>query len=164
MRESVFSFHFCVFSYSERRLISDRAPEGSALACLCQNAVTADFVEDRPETADRSVVHNTVAGEQPVMVLNIRRVVPYRVAENIGQFTAGFFQDDLRTACVPEFGSRRRMDVEVADLFGDQTDLEADRAPLHFAGEAEIRSYLRGYLAAMISRSSDVHFAIICSL
>ena len=126
--------------------------------------MAADFVEDGAEATDGPFVSHAVAGEKPVVVLNIGDVVSDRIAENVGQFSAGFFENYLRAAGVPKFGTRRWVYVKIANLLGDQTDLKADRAALHFACNMEVGFDLRGYFAAVISRCRDVHFAIVRSL
>src|SRR5215203_4142906 len=100
----------------------------------------------------------TICGDYAAVVLHVRDTIADALAEQIGHPSAGLFEDDLRPAGVPEFGSRRKVNVKIADHLGNQTDLQPNRAPLNFTVQAKLADdpiYLR---AAMIARHGQVLF------
>src|SRR6185503_4182204 len=101
------------------------------------SSLAAKLVQQRREHLDYLIVGNTIAGDQPVAILNIRNVVVQRITEKIGYAPARFRQDQFGRARVPLLCAWREMDVNVALLLDEQADLDSHRATLHFVFEAK---------------------------
>src|SRR5437588_13019954 len=82
-------------------------------------------------------MRRAVARDDAVAIVDAHAVVAQRLSEQIGPTTAGFDQDYFGSACVPLFGARRKMQVNVGMLFGNQTDFHADRSAPRFFLEPE---------------------------
>ena len=97
--------------------------------------------EQRSECANDTCMRDTIGRDQPVTVLDFRRIVSNRVAEKIAEGAACFLKNYLWGACVPLLGTRRQVHVKIALLFDDQADFDADRATLNFLFDAESFDY-----------------------
>jgi hypothetical protein len=68
-------------------------------------------------------VTGTVRRDDPAVILYIGDPVSDPLSKKIGELPASFFENDLRSTCVPEFRSRRKVDVKITRPFGDEPDL-----------------------------------------
>ena len=69
---------------------------------------------------DGEGVGGAVGGEDAVVVLEVGYVVADLLAKDISEAAAGFFEDDLRGAGIPELGAGAGMDIDVARAVGDE--------------------------------------------
>src|SRR5262245_35108137 len=73
------------------------------------------------------VMGKAVRRQNAVMVLNVSDIVSNWRAKQIGQLPARFFENYLRCARIPKLCPWRRMNINVAFLLSDQSDLQSDR-------------------------------------
>src|SRR3954470_2917322 len=101
-------------------------------------------------------VGSAIRRDYAVPVLEIASVVADRVAEEVGEAAAGFLENDLRGARVPEFCARAWMNVDVAFLGSDEGDLEADRAAAADIFEPKMFDHAVHAFARMIAGHGQV--------
>ena len=78
------------------------------------------------EPFNRQFVRGTVGGENAVAILQIGVIVTHLETKKIRKPSARFFEDYLRSTCVPELCARAWVDVDVTGPVSDEADLEAD--------------------------------------
>jgi len=81
------------------------------------------FLQQRLQMLHYSIVHLTAAGNDPVVILQIGRIISHWQTEKIGQPAARLLEYDLRSASVPELCARARVYIEVARVIDYQADL-----------------------------------------
>src|SRR5688572_8530908 len=112
--------------------------------------MAAQIVEYRDQTLQDNRVRDAVGGEDAVQVYHAPAVISYLGTEQVRQFPAGLFEYDLGGAGVPEFSSRRQMDVQIAGLFRDHADFHTDGAPPDLTAKAKLRDDAGHFRASMI--------------
>jgi len=65
----------------------------------------------------------SVGRENAVAVLKVGTVVPHIKAKEVGESSSSFFENDLRSTCVPEFGTGTGVYIDVAGPVRDKADL-----------------------------------------
>src|SRR5688500_19496687 len=125
--------------------------------------VAAEFCKQRSESIYDLFVRRAVRGDQPVAILNLRHIVVQRYAKQVSHSSTSFSQDQLRRASVPLFCSRRKMDVNVALLFDEQSDLYPNRATLYFFTKSETLNDLVHARTPVRSACRQTHFREVVS-
>ena len=86
------------------------------MLCLCHIRHTAKLRQQVSEPFDRQFVSGSIGGENAVAILKIGPIVTHLKAKEIGEPSARFFKNYLRSARVPQLGTRARVNVDVAGL------------------------------------------------
>src|SRR4051812_32046479 len=95
------------------------------------NSDAPELSKQRREIFDDALVRRAVRGDQAVTILNLGAIVHIRLPEEVRESPARLGQDGFRRARVPLFSARAQVNIQVALLFDNQPDLDADRASLH---------------------------------
>src|ERR1051325_1160455 len=80
---------------------------------------------------------DSVCRNHAVAVVDARIVIAQTASEKICESTARFSQNDLRSARVPLFCARRKMQIEIGLSLSNQTNLHTDGTAACFMPESE---------------------------
>src|SRR5712691_7972773 len=98
---------------------------------------TSELNQEGSQRFDNPLVRCAVARSYAVTVLHFKQVVSEWLAKKVRQPSACLSQNNLRSARVPLFRPRRQMNIKVALLLDDQTDLDSHRATTNLLFDAE---------------------------
>src|ERR1051325_1464068 len=131
----------CRPQHIEAHIIDERPASGSwyPTSALLSDlySLAPELREQRREPGDYVLVRRAVRGDDAIAIMHVRRIVPERKAEEIGQASARFGEDNFRRARIPLFRVRREMHVKIALALDDQPDLDSDGAALHLFFDSE---------------------------
>src|SRR5260370_38729922 len=86
---------------------------------------------------DYHFVRRAIGSHNPVAIVHAHSVITQGLTEQISQPSTRFRQNGLRPAGVPLLCARRKMQIEIRLLFGNQANLYAYRSAPRFVLEAE---------------------------
>src|SRR5207237_9934544 len=82
-------------------------------------------------------MRGAVGGHDPVTIVDSNSVVAQRLSKQISRASARLSQDYFRRASVPLLSARRKMQIEVGFLLGNQTNLHTYGSASHLIFETK---------------------------
>jgi hypothetical protein len=118
---------------------------------------SAKFFEQWLKVADDFFVGGAVRGDNAVSILQISPVVAEIEAKKISHSSAGLFEDDLWSACVPELCPRAWVYIQVSLLACDKRYLKTDRTTPYRIAKSKMLNNPPHPLARMVARNGQAH-------